>query len=111
MKWEDYGMGKQEKHILQENNSQGTEKKENKPRKASGLDRGQEEHELHGNRSYAPVKNVNEAYTVRGSVRKEVKHVINENGNTAHPVQEAELQTSRRLKKKPRSRKDYILWT
>jgi hypothetical protein len=26
MKWEDYGMGKQEKHILQ-NNSQGTEKK------------------------------------------------------------------------------------
>jgi hypothetical protein len=57
------------------------------------------------------VKNVNEAYTVRGSVRKDVEHVINENGNTAHPVQEAELQTSRRLKKKPRSRRDYILWT
>jgi hypothetical protein len=100
MKWkEDYETGKQEKHILQENSSQGTEEKENKPRKASELDRGHDEHELQGNRSCALVKNVNEAYTVRGSDRKEVEHVSNKNGNTAHPVQEAELRTPRRLKK------------
>jgi hypothetical protein len=47
-----------------------------------------EENELQGNRSCAPVKSVNEAYIVWG--------------NPAHPDQEAELRTSRRLKEKPR---------
>jgi hypothetical protein len=41
------------------------------------------------------VKNGNEAYTVRGSDRKDVEYVSNENGSPAHPVQEAELRTSR----------------
>jgi hypothetical protein len=57
------------------------------------------------------VKNVNETYTVRGSDRNEVENVSNKNGNPAHPVQEAELHTSRRLKKKPRSRNNDFLWT
>jgi hypothetical protein len=92
---------------LQENSSQGTEEKENKPRKASGFDGGHEENELEGNRSCAPVKSVNEAYTFRGSDRKEEKCVSYESGN---PDREAELPASRRLKEKPRSRND-VLWT
>ena len=41
------------KHILQEKSNQGTEEKENKPRKASGLGGDREENELQGSRSCA----------------------------------------------------------